>query len=403
MIKTLLRDSVRRVLLPLARMKLRSMPIPTTKRAAIVPPAVPGSVGDAAMISATIHALRKRGFDKVDLLFSDAWPLDEVVDTKIASTAFFYKGSPTQQARLIMRLGDYSHVYFIGADVIDGAYNPKSVCRRISLLREASAAGRTAAILGASYNHNPDEATQRALTEAPKTVVICARDPFSRERLERATGRSIRQVADLAFLLQPRPRHPTAREAIAWISKRKEANERVVAININYLQMAKYPALKAAYRAVADRLLDEGVSLLLVPHDSRTPAPDIFHLRELTQGMKKHQSARTFLLETDSPGAVKAALAEVDLLLTGRLHAMILAMGSGTPALGIVYQGKFEGVLKLFQLSSEKMTVEPDDFIDSPGSVADTVLSMVENSDALRATILDRIPAVLALSEQNFA
>jgi len=403
MIKTLLRDCARRVLLPLARRRLRATPVPAGKRAAIVPPAIPGSVGDAAMISSTIQTLRKRGFDKVDLLFGDNWPLDEAVDARIASSAFFYSGSPTQQADLVGRLADYSHVYFIGADVIDGAYNPNSVCRRISLLSEASAAGRSATVLGSSYNHEPNPATQQALVDAPPGVVICARDPFSRERLEKATGRPIRQVADLAFLLQPKPDHPKAQEALAWIAQRRQAGEQIVAININYLQMAKHPDLEGAYRSVAESLVDAGVSLLLVPHDSRTAKPDVHHLQAITGGFARDYLSRTWLLETESPGVVKAALANVDLLFTGRLHAMILAMGAGTPALGVVYQGKFEGMLSLFELNSDELTVDPAAFIKDPESMTAAIHEALGKVAALRATIRERLPAVLALSEQNFA
>jgi polysaccharide pyruvyl transferase WcaK-like protein len=54
---------------------------------------------------------------------------------------------------------------------------------------------------------------------------------------------------------------------------------------------------------------------------------------------------------------IKALSGQVDLVLTGRMHLAIAALGMGTPAFCTVYQGKFEGLMQMFEL--EGMTITP--------------------------------------------
>ena len=42
----------------------------------------------------------------------------------------------------------------------------------------------------------------------------------------------------------------------------------------------------------------------------------------------------------------------VDLVLTGRMHLAIAALGMGTPPLCVAYMDKFEGLFHLFDIAS---------------------------------------------------
>jgi polysaccharide pyruvyl transferase WcaK-like protein len=108
------------------------------------------------------------------------------------------------------------------------------------------------------------------------------------------------------------------------------------------------------------------------------------------------------MIAPESPGAIKAALARLDLIVTGRMHAAILAMGGGTPAFSFAYQDKFEGLLTLFGLQSADLLSTPEDLIANPAAVAAKALAHLDNAPALRAQIEAHLPAVAALAEQNF-
>lgn len=374
-------------------------------RAAVIPPAVCGSVGDAAMISATFETLRDLGFRQVDFLSGESgelWPLDSEPDTWVAASSFFYQGNRVQQARLLWRLGRYSHLFFIGADVLDGAYNPWSVARRLSLLHAAAGIGRHATILGCSFNSHPDPLMIATLRDLPQGTRINARDPVSAERMRTMLQRPVAQAADVAFLVKPRPDHPDAARAGKWIAARRAKTGGIVALNANYLQFAKQPSLLPAYIATARALLDYGASLLLVPHDNRTEEPDLLHLQRIAAAVAQPGDERIHILDTISPGAVKATLGQVDLLVTGRLHAMILGMGAGTPSIGLAYQGKFEGLFELFDLPVTDFLFDPEAFAADPAALIARAGQMLGHSSDTRARIVAKLPRVTKLSLGNF-
>lgn len=372
-------------------------------RAALIPPALPGSLGDAAMLSASASFLRARGFPNVDLIFGKEWPLDAPIDRRINAERFFFRGSELQFASLIPRMATYSHAYFVGADVIDGAYNPRSVCGRIALLGEVARLGGSSTILGSSLNEHPEESTLKALRALPPEVAICARDPISRERMERFLNRPIRPVADVAFLLNTLPDSPLVADPCDWIAERRRAGDRVIGLNANYIHAQKHATFPDALAALIPALLRQNVSILMVPHDIRTERSDERLLGDALTKLDPSMRERVRMLRPESPGAIKAVLARVDLIVTGRMHAAILGMGGGTPAFCFAYQGKFEGMFALFDLQSADLLSTPENLVANPTAVADKALAHLDNAPVLRRQIEARLPAVTMLAEQNFA
>lgn len=381
---------------------LRSGLMENERRVLIIPPAVPGSLGDAAMISASAHSLRNLGAAKVDLLYGKTWDLDEKVDGQLSGERFFYKESRLQQALLVSALPRYSECYFIGADVIDGAYNPTSVSARISLLAEAATLGKKATLLGASYNKKPEETTRKALSELPDSVTICARDPVSRERMEDALNRPIRQVADLAFLLKPRLDDPLVKEAKNWIAARRLAGDQVIGLNANYLHAQKDPLIIGALKILVEQLLRYELSIMLIPHDTRSEMPDEKLLEEAVAWIPPKDRARIFMLPPRSPGIVRAVMPELDMLATGRMHTAILSMSGGTPAFCFAYQDKFEGLLQFFKLENSELLSTPTELSASPEYVAQKIMNRLKEKNLFVENIQSHLPEVLALSAKNF-
>jgi polysaccharide pyruvyl transferase WcaK-like protein len=387
----------------LARQRATRMPRQADGlRAAIIPPAMPGSVGDAAMVSATAQHLRNLGFTRVDLFHGSDWPLDAAIDQRIGAERYFYGGSSLRLAQLLGYLPRYSHVFMLGADVIDGAYNPGSVRRRLQILAEASRLGAQCTILGSSYNNAPEASTRAALRALPATVTICGRDPLSHARFSQHLERPIQQTADVAFLLQARPEHADVQAIQPWIQAQRAEGRRLLAVNANYLHAAKVPGLRGGLSTLLGKLLEAPVSIVLLSHDSRTSEPDEKVLADAVASLPPQQRAHTRMLASASPGAVMAVLGQVDLLVTGRMHAMILALGSHTPAFGFAYQNKFEGLLSLLGLEADALLSSPEELAQSPEQVAARVLQLLDRADSLRPQIAQALPAVLALSRANF-
>lgn len=373
------------------------------RRALIIPPATPGSLGDAAMISASAVSLRGKGASGVDLLYGKEWDLDERIDGQIAGESLFYGGSLIQYVSLVAQLKHYNHVCLIGADVIDGKYNPPSVRGRLAILAEVAKQGKKATLLGASYNKNPEKTTRNALKNLPASVVICARDPVSKKRMEEALERDIRQVADLAFLLPARAYHPVAVRALSWIDSRHAAGDQVVAVNANYLQAEENPSMVDALAKLMEGLLAQPISVLLVPHDTRSARPDQVILAEAAAKVTTSDNAkRIHMVEPQSPGAIKAILAQTDLLVTGRMHAAILGMGAGTPAFSFAYQDKFEGLYSFFGLENADLLYAPESFVANPDEVLAKVLGHLKDTPSLKSQIKEKLPHVIQLAQDNF-
>lgn len=370
--------------------------------AMIIPPAIPGSLGDAAMISASIKYLRDTGSQYVDLLYGNHWELDETVDKRIAAERFFYKQSKLQQMLLVARLPAYSSVYFIGADVIDGAYNPSSVCARLSLLAEAAKRGKRATLLGASYNTHPEVRTQAALRNLPESVTICARDPVSKMRMEYALERPIRQVADLAFLLPPKSEHPVAARTINWINERRGAGDIVIGLNANYLHAEKDPGIIPALKRFVAVLMKQSVSIVLVPHDTRSKLPDEKLLELAIADLPASERERVYSLPPLSPGVVRAVMPSLDFLATGRMHTAILSLSATTPTFCFAYQDKFEGLLQLVNLVDVDLLSSPQELVNQPEEVAEKFLRLVPQQQVLRKRIAAALPSVMALAKKNF-
>ncbi|HBR68764.1 MAG TPA: hypothetical protein DEA55_05240 [Rhodospirillaceae bacterium] len=368
----------------------------------IIPPATPGSLGDAAMISATVRFLRQQEAESVALVYGKRWELDEKIDRRIAAERFFYKGSPIQRSLLFSRIQKISGIFLIGADIIDGSYSPLSVQRRLTLLDRAARLGKKATILGASYSKSPEKGARDTLRSLPENVVICARDPISYKRMEESLDRPIRQTADVAFLARSYPEHPIAQKASEWISARKKAGDEVFALNANYLHFSKDNTVQNALTEVLKTLMRDARSVLLIPHDVRFNQPDQKLLETIANSLSPSYKERIYMLPPESPGAIKAALSEVDFLITGRMHAAILALGTGTPAFCFTYQDKFEGLYSLFGLQDADLLSAPEELATNPAQVSLKIIEAIKRREDLRKKVNQHLPGIVELARANF-
>jgi polysaccharide pyruvyl transferase WcaK-like protein len=340
------------------------------------------------------------GFAKIDLFMKSGWRAIQGFDKQIDGNAYFYRGERNKFLAILASLGRYSHAFFVGADVVDGVYNPLSVRRRLSVLAEIASLGGETTVLGCSFSETPDQGCIAALAALPPSVHIKARDPVSKKRMEAVLDRSIELVADLAFL---QPAHPSqAAATLVWIESRRKAGDRVVAINANYIIDAKYVGFSAALETLMNRLLADDISLLLVPHDLRTDRSDQVILQEARARLPDYAD-RIRLLDPEEPGLVKAVLASVDFVVTSRMHVAILAMGSGRPTLSFGYQGKFEGLYQMLGLSGLDLLFSPSALLDDPNRVHDVLLHQLQNVGELSRRLAETLPAVRELAFANFS
>ncbi|WP_162248515.1 polysaccharide pyruvyl transferase family protein [Microbacterium sp. Root61] len=239
------------------------------------------------------------------------------------------------------------HFAVIGADMMDGIYNERAAARRFRLAAIAAELGVESRILGFSWVDEPAALAKRALRRSPAAVALLARDPVSARRLRRDGGRSVHEVADLAFLTKPAD-VLTAAGVEEWLDSQAALARPVVLVNANPRIAVKYPGQDRAYTDLVRTLVEAGYACLALAHDARhgddgEPA----YLRSLLSEFA--DSDRVFVTPgVVLPGEVSLIASRCVLAVSGRMHLVILAAVGGTPTVGLEYQDKFEGLYGYF-------------------------------------------------------
>jgi hypothetical protein len=336
-------------------LKRRSRRTPRADRDLIVAPSEFGSVGDLAMVEG-LHRLLAASRRTPPLLaaiahgegWSGAGELHSPSEIPARASESF---------QWFREDRSFSHVYLIGADVLDGAYSVRRSLQRLRFCALSSAAGARVTITGCSFRPDPQPAIVRALRALPREVRICARDPGSKRRLEDILGREVEAVADLAFLVAPDPAGVVARECLERLAEIRVSGRRIVALCPNRSAvglgsgtgsreeraMRCVDAFEQVARAVLRMAPDAAFALMA--HDSRGPFDDDALCDMLHARLGDSVALR--VASSTRPSEIKAILSGCDALLTGRMHCGIAAIGAGTPAVFLDYQGKVEGLAAL--------------------------------------------------------
>ncbi|HMN96300.1 MAG TPA: polysaccharide pyruvyl transferase family protein [Phycisphaerales bacterium] len=377
----------------------------TGSGALIVPTTGPGSLGEEAMIVALAGELARRGAGPISLMTRPdpglRWPPTAGIDRLRTVSE---PGGRAWRAYVDM-LAEYERVFVIGADCLDGTYSVRTSLILIDTADLAARCGRETTIVGSSYKPDPDPQTVRALGQLSRRVRLCARDELSFERM-RVTGAAPRLVADVAFLLEPDERASEVAAALRWGSAVRGAGGRVLGVNVNHQVLKSgdrqgLAAMMDGYSQAIERLLvdDSGLHVLFLPHDYRTEISDLALARTLRDRLAAKWGDRLRLDETPRSAAETKALAgAVDVVLTGRMHLAIAAMGLGIPPACVTYQGKFEGLFRHFGITSA--TLDPGEARD-PERLAQLCRDCLDERAERAAAIAAALPAVRARSLEN--
>ena len=373
--------------------------------AVFIPPAnVSGGIGDDAMLSASTEYLSALGFKEIAIIsFNPLENWDYLKSVSHVIRAYTFR----EKLALVKAISSYSHIYCIGADMMDGFYSDHATLTRLNIINIAVKAGLNATILGFSFNNQPTPAAVKAFIQLPQDVRICCRDAISQGILQQKINRPVELVADVAFLLNPAQNSQLVHQVKEWIETQR-ANDRVV-IGFN----AKKPYggenlavdLERLVNHYADTLTqiiqtNPHVSFLLMPHDTRGKMSDAALADAIFQALPSEVQARVMPMPMPCRASeIKATCAYLDLVVTGRMHLAIASLGQGTPAAGMTYQGKFEGLFQHFGIAD--VTISPEEAL-KPDKLYEFINQMIDKRDYLRQQVQDALPEVKALAQKNF-
>jgi polysaccharide pyruvyl transferase WcaK-like protein len=369
----------------------------------VIPPASSGSLGDQALIQGLQDSINNNG-NKItikQILLFNFKPQKLVGIDK--SPLFLRMHSTKSKLHLIISLITCRYFVLLGADIVDGRYDTNQSLFYIELLNIASSAGVPTSILGFSFSASPNELVVNKLKEIDPLINIFLRDPVSLNRFNRFVGLSKAElVADIAFLMTPRVIGNNTSDTINWIERAQAKGNIVAGLNINSLTfLDNFEKSINHYVTQIEILLNqnETIYLVLIPHDYRDQQSDLASLSALQERIDCKLRNR-LLLKTEHLDSwdIKSIAGHLDFVITGRMHLAIASLSQQTPCICISYIGKFEGLMKYFDLSN--FIVSPEE-ITEKGKISTTVRLLLENKVSLKINIQEALPRVKDAAKKN--
>lgn len=371
----------------------------------VIPPTTTGSLGDRAMVEATVRGIASAYPDAVVKLAKHAQGDDYSTLTgvaRIVDMSIYFSNMRPQPywLRSFLREQLVTHVMFIGADVISGSYSPLTTAKRLTVLDVASSMGISARCVAASLPNKVSMSSKILLRRICKRGELLIRDPHSYKRAQASVGQVVR-AADVAFLLAPESPDD---QLMQWVGAQKAASRFVLAVNLVDLNRFGVPGFMKdewAQRnadAINALALEVPLSIVFVPHDYRSEISDA-DLGPLLRD-KLSPQLRDHWLQVDirQPAKIKGACALFDAVYTNRMHLAIASLGAGTPIAAIGYFEKLSGLLEMFGISHMGINATRQ---TTASELLELLKTLVSGAPELRSTIAASYPAVIDLSSKN--
>ncbi len=387
----------------------------------ILPPSLPGNLGDIKVVLVTAQILEK----PIIMLDyeTDSWK-SLVPDAKsspqfgnIDCMAYFHvKGLKKvwfivrnllhlawNIPHVIQALAQSKKLIILGMDVMGGHYGLLSALHKIALAYIAALLGTRVSIINCSFNKHPSRLAVFALRNLPSSVQIVAREPLSRARMQKWLKRPILLSADIAFLYSPEPHaHNSLQQHLDWIRSEKERGQTIVGINIaDNKDSRKMPLIELFTETIRKM---PNVSFVLIPHskfhkDYLTDETRV--LRSLLSHISEEEQKRCTMIDLpcDLPDLF-GVLEQLDFAIVGRMHLAIGLLSLGVPAACLTYQNKFDGLF-IDYLHMPMLLLDIQESM-SDGNFVRALSQLLPQRENMRSEILRVLPILKELAMNNF-
>lgn len=368
-----------------------------------------GSRGDQAMALAAIAEFRKKyPKGKVSIITS---PEGQSELALINSFVDDIGALPIWGKRGLVGVGydsldTVTSLAVIGADVMDGYYWPLSVLRTLNFCERARSRGVEVGVMGFSFNQSPSRFSLWAFNVLHPSIRLFCRDAVSLGRVIKLTSAKPELVADAAFSM-PERKTQAVINVEDWCLRKREAGFDIVGFNLHSMLFdvpgvcAEAVAIDATVTALEKFVQQSKACVLFIPHDFRGAKNDKSILLSVYEKISEKHKERFFIPNEEFLADELKALSHLcDMVLTGRMHLAIAALGSNVPVGAIAYQGKFEGLLKHFDISNE-FILQPQELSDST-AIYNWVARTYNSHAQIKTNVVAKLPHVSELSRRNF-
>lgn len=390
---------------------LRLFRKPQPGSALVMPPYSPGSFGDEAVVTSVVVQLARQGVNHIGLVSyreDDNWTYLSGISEVFCLQDFYEYESWGVRFRFCRMASRYERFYVLGTDVMDGYYGPRDSLQRIAVAKMAAQAGVPTRIISFSFNSRPDAECVQALKSLPASIRLFGRDPLTLQRLTSSLQRPVELVADVAFLLEPTPETDKVQSVYQWVERERHAGRVVIGINANHILLEQVKDLTtdrlvSAYAVAMQEITSRisNASFLLIPHDIRGRVSDVMLAEAIYAAVDEGVRIHCKIIPTPcKPSEIKAMVAGLNFVLSGKMHLAIACLGQGVPVICVAYQDKFEGLFQHFEMDG--LTIQPKDVV-SPGQLSAFFIEKYEQREALAAQVQRRLPAVRELAAVSLA
>lgn len=271
---------------------------------------------------------------------------------------------------------------------------------RIAMLRALNARIVGHALGAGPLDHAESRGCARVACNSMRSVSV--RDRFAQRWLSRSIGRDVSVVPDPAFMLEAAPAEEAralvrsvglspGRPIIAvalrrWFHRRGGFIPHRVRAGVGLdrgageSQMSELRAeLANALRVLARRL---DASVLLLPSYHAAHEGDVQECTKLLADLNNGATAR--MANIRDPALYKAVAGLATVMISARMHPLILAASMGVPIVALAYNGKFEGLFDLLGRRSGLSWLEEFGRDESAATLGELALSALGEPNDLR-------------------
>lgn len=204
---------------------------------------------------------------------------DEVAarSTKELGAEFKYILGPhfnIQNAIDFFKVNNFRATVLMGADGLDGSYDPNFSVSQLIMADLASRSGSRTYITGFSISKKFNSLVKIIFNHLHHDIRVNLRDPESFERFKQHCKTKCNLVTDVAFLINP-DESVRLKPIIEWIERNQNQEKVVIGINAHPLllelnERGKLEELTVAISETLEKAAeDRKISFLLMCHDSR--------------------------------------------------------------------------------------------------------------------------------------
>lgn len=310
----------------------------------LVRPTSPGSEGDALLVAGLARLVGPPL--RIGAGAPETWgtlPVD--VGTSLLLRAAVARGETVDGRALAAAAArPWTRAWFLGADILDGAYGT-GLLGVLDRLDRLAAEGVPTGVCSFSWRAAPHRKAVRRLQATAADTVFVARGERSAARFREDVGRECVVAPDVSWAVLG-DEYAAVRAATPAGPNGSPGSRTRLGVNLSLWVCRAADAVAPGHLVdvvaqVVERRRAAGDEAVMVPHDERPP--QVSDVAELAPLVARLAPPRPELVMVRGP-ELRRRIAACDVLLTGRMHAAISALAFGVPVVALGYNDKFEDV-----------------------------------------------------------